>query len=62
MDNILLKVENLNIEFHDHDAPERVVNHLDIELEQGGHPWDCRRIRIGKVHDGDGGRRAFAPS
>lgn len=36
MDNILLKVENLNIEFHDHDAPERVVNHLDIELEQGG--------------------------
>lgn len=36
MDNILLKVENLNIEFHDHDAPERVVNHLDLQLEQGG--------------------------
>lgn len=35
MNNILLKVENLNIEFHDHNAPERVVNHLDIELEQG---------------------------
>ncbi len=36
MDNILLRVENLNIAFHDHDAPERVVNHLDIQLERGG--------------------------
>lgn len=35
MDNILLKVENLNIEFHDHDVPERVVSHLDMELAQG---------------------------
>lgn len=36
MDNLLLKVENLYIEFHDHDVPERVVNHLDLELEKGG--------------------------
>lgn len=35
MDNILLKIEDLNIEFHDHDVPERVVNHLDMELAQG---------------------------
>ncbi len=35
MDHILLKVENLNIEFHDHDVPERVVNHLGMELAQG---------------------------
>lgn len=36
MERILLKIKNLNIEFHDHDVPERVVNHLNIELEQGG--------------------------
>lgn len=35
MDNVLLKVENLSIEFHDHDVPERVVSHLDMELEKG---------------------------
>lgn len=35
MDNILLQVEQLNIEFHDHDVPERVVNHLNMELHQG---------------------------
>lgn len=35
MGNVLLKVENLNIEFHDHDMPERVVSHLDMELEKG---------------------------
>lgn len=35
MNHTLLKVENLTIEFHDHDVPERVVNHLDMELAQG---------------------------
>ncbi len=35
MEQILLKVEDLNIEFHDHDVPERVVNHLTMELQQG---------------------------
>jgi len=35
MEQILLKVEDLNIEFHDHDVPERVVNHLNMELRQG---------------------------
>ena len=35
MENILLQVEKLSIEFHDHDVPERVVNHLDMELAQG---------------------------
>lgn len=35
MDNTLLKIENLNIEFHDHDVPECVVNHLDMELARG---------------------------
>lgn len=34
MEKILLKVEDLNIEFHDHDVPERVVNHLNMELRQ----------------------------
>lgn len=35
MDNLLLEVKNLNIEFHDHDVPERVVNNLNMELAQG---------------------------
>lgn len=35
MEQILLKVENLNIEFHDHDVPERVVNQLNMVLHQG---------------------------
>ncbi|MDE7028902.1 MAG: ABC transporter ATP-binding protein [Lachnospiraceae bacterium] len=35
MENIVLQVKNLNIEFHDHDVPERVVNHLNMELRQG---------------------------
>lgn len=35
MEQILLKVENLNIEFHDHDVPERVVNQLNMALHQG---------------------------
>ena len=30
-----MQVEKLSIEFHDHDVPERVVNHLDMELAQG---------------------------
>lgn len=36
MDNLLLEVKNLNIEFHDHDMPECVVKRLDLELEKGG--------------------------
>lgn len=35
MEQILLKVENLNIEFHDHDVPECVVNQLNMVLHQG---------------------------
>ena len=35
MEQILLKVENLNIEFHDHDVPERDVNQLNMVLHQG---------------------------
>lgn len=35
MGDLLLKVENLNIEFHDHDMPECVVNNLDMELKKG---------------------------
>ncbi len=35
MEQILLKVENLNIDFHDHDVPERVVNQLNMVLHQG---------------------------
>lgn len=35
MDNLLLEVRNLNIEFHDHDVPECVVNNLNMELERG---------------------------
>ena len=35
MEQGLLKVEDLNIEFHDHEVPERVVNHLTMELRQG---------------------------
>lgn len=32
---MLLEVRKLSIEFHDHEVPERVVNNLDIKLEQG---------------------------
>lgn len=35
MEQLLLKVEDLTIEFYDHDVPERVVNHLNMELRQG---------------------------
>ncbi len=35
MEQILLKVENLNIEFHDHDVAERLVNQLNMVLHQG---------------------------
>lgn len=35
MSDILLDVRNLNIEFHDHDAPERVVKGLDMILSRG---------------------------
>ncbi len=56
MDNILLQVEQLNIEFHDHDVPERVVNHLNMELHQG----EILGIvgESGQVQDSDGDRRA----
>lgn len=32
---MLLEVKDLNIEFHDHDVPERVVNHISFALENG---------------------------
>lgn len=32
---MLLEVKNLNIEFHDHDMPERVVSNVNFELENG---------------------------
>lgn len=32
---MLLEVKDLNIEFHDHDVPERVVNHVSFALEEG---------------------------
>ena len=32
---MLLEVKNLNIEFYDHDVPERVVNGLNMKLERG---------------------------
>lgn len=31
----LLEIKNLSIEFHDHDVPERVVNHFNLELSKG---------------------------
>lgn len=31
----LLEIKNLNIEFHDHDIPERVVNNFNLELSKG---------------------------
>lgn len=31
---MLLEVKDLNIEFHDHDVPERVVNHVSFSLEE----------------------------
>ncbi len=34
-DKILLKVTDLNIEFHDHIIPETVVEDVDIELHEG---------------------------
>lgn len=35
MENYLLEVKNVNIEFHDHDSPERVVKNFNLQLEQG---------------------------
>lgn len=32
---MLLEVNNLNIEFYDHDLPERVVNDLTMKLDEG---------------------------
>ncbi len=32
---MLLEIKDLSIEFHDHDAPERVVNHVSFGLEEG---------------------------
>lgn len=32
---MLLEVKDLSIEFHDHDVPERVVNHVSFGLENG---------------------------
>ena len=32
---LLLEIKNLNIEFHDHDAPESVVNDVNLHLEKG---------------------------
>ena len=31
----MLKIENLEIEFHDHIIPETVVHHFNMEMEQG---------------------------
>ena len=31
----LLEIKNLNIEFHDHDIPERVVNNVNLTLSKG---------------------------
>ncbi len=33
---MLLEVKNLCIEFHDHDAPERVVSDVSFSLDEGG--------------------------
>lgn len=35
MRDMLLEVKDLSIEFHDHDVPERVVNHVSFSLEGG---------------------------
>lgn len=32
---MLLEIKDLNIEFHDHGIPERVVNHVSFELRSG---------------------------
>lgn len=32
---MLLEIKHLNIEFHDHDAPESVVNDVNLHLEKG---------------------------
>ena len=31
----LIRVEDLNIEFHDHDRPEKVVHHLNMDIYRG---------------------------
>ncbi len=35
MSDILLEVKNLNIEFHDHDAPEHIVRNINMTLKYG---------------------------
>ena len=32
---MLLEVKDLNIEFHDHDVPERVVHDVSFSLDEG---------------------------
>lgn len=32
---MLLEIKDLNIEFHDHDVPERVLNHVSFEMDNG---------------------------
>lgn len=32
---MLLEIKNLSIEFHDHEVPERVVNHVSFALDSG---------------------------
>ena len=35
MSDTLLEIRHLNIEFHDHDKPESVVNDFNLTLQQG---------------------------
>lgn len=35
MNQCLLEIKHLNIEFHDHDLPERVVNDFNMQLNRG---------------------------
>ena len=32
---MLLEIKDLNIEFHDHDVPERVLNHVSFKMDNG---------------------------
>lgn len=57
----LLVVKNLNIEFHDHDAPEQVVKKLNLELAQG-EILGIVGVRIGQIYDSNGNRWTFTPS
>ena len=58
--SMLLEVRKLNIEFYDHDVPERVVKDLDMTLDSGCILGIVGGIGVWQVYDGNGDSGASA--